>query len=215
MKLSNKIFTFFVILISISSCTNEVSDLSTKNNIESFEYKKAVFESKEFKNILIINNGILKSLESKLKANRTLNSEIINNNYDANIITKKLKVENEMDDYIQSLNKEIVLLLNKFPELKNNEINYEEYYLDLISTFNVNNNNKLQLRINPCQTQFDKDIAYIHGQYDARVFGAAISFVATGGASAGLSMLTLGYAVVSAVWDVANAIDDYNACMGK
>lgn len=185
------------------------------NDIYQKEYKEALFNSAEFQEILELNHLMYTEMVSIIGDNKSLQEEILSSNSKLGMeeVFNSSNQNTLYENYLFSLNEKITILLNKFPEINMSKDESIDYFEDLLLEYVDYSNSTMAT--NPCQTAFDRHISYIHGQYDARVFGAAVAFIGSGGSPWGISVLTLGYAVASAVWDVANAIDDFNACMNQ
>lgn len=207
-----------LLTIFLISCDNDMSNslrIDKQNEkIYTDEFKQNLIKSQEFNKISELNKLFLNEIIVILQKDEKVRTQILSSSKDdlkVNEVLFFLNSSNLYKDYIKNIQSAFTSFDNKYPEFSLSESESVEYFEDLMTNYKFDPIGSAP--VNPCQQAFDRQISYIHGQYDARVFGAAIAFIGSGGTTAGISLLTLGYAVVSAIWDIANAIDDYNACM--
>ncbi len=96
------------------------------------------------------------------------------------------------------------------PELLQSEEDAIKYFKNLFTY-----NNLFAKQQTDCQKEFEKEISKIHGEYDARIIGAAIGLMYSKGSAWPLSLGVALFAVSDATYSSAKAIDNYNECLRK
>ena len=133
------------------------------------------------------------------------------------------------DFYSKELENLSLVLMDTYPKLHNSK--NSQYLVDSthqIATHNENHqmvirNNNINLRgvrsyNDPCQRQFENSFHYIHGQYDATIFGAAVSIASgiyTGGIGAVVGGAAMIFGVGRALGSLTWAMYEYSVCSGK
>lgn len=213
-------------VVFLLSCSKEYSKLNQTQEIGLYE-KKEIVESVQFSNIVEANTLFLYDLRKKMLANPKLIDDIINHNITNSEVIRELNLKSNILSYekqILSLAQEIV---NLHPSIGNLDEKSQKQFVnelfDLKIIISKENSKEYEYAYrgnkNPCQKQFERDFHYIHGQYDARITGAAISLT-LGSVRKGIFGFVVGsstsvFAVGSAIWDIAVSIDKYNDCMRK
>lgn len=217
MKNLNKISIILTLLITIFSCSKD--DIVTNNQTQlSDEEKESIRNSDEFKKIKVLNTVFINEIARYLMKNPKLVKEISSNNYTSSELLEKLNLKNKTifhEREILDLGKKVFSRYSKIGHL--NGIEKQELVDELLMKQEKNTNDSLYRLNNSCQSQFEQDFQYIHGQYDSAVIGAAIGIISGGmtgnpvaiAVGAGVSVI----AVFRAVFNIAQAIDAYNECV--
>lgn len=181
-------------------------------NIHSVEFKKNLFENNNYQKVLKFTRLILIETKGEI-INRNKKEAISNDKFEESI---KQTAEKIILQYKDDLDKSLKNLIKDFPELTTNgfqNISYE-YFLNLNLEFEYPTLlDNYSYKFNDCQENCDKNFEaafhYIHGQYDARIVSVALA-IAMGNPTLAFGVSI--YAVGSAYWDIANAIDDHSTC---
>ena len=217
------LFTFFGIIFS---CTKEDFEPIHQVSMSHIE-KQQILQSPEFTELQRLSSVFLGSITQKLLYNPELVAEIIEFNYSDSEIVEKFVTEYELlkkNQKIFGLTQSMVyaypvlihlyqseqsLLINELMQAQEKNL-FRVNTFDLKSFFRNNDSDS-------CKQQFEKDIQYIHGQYDAAILGATIGIV-SGGATSNPISVSIGagisvWAVARAIYKIAVAIDEYNECI--
>lgn len=218
MKNLNKISIILTLLITIFSCSKD--DIVTNNQTQlSDEEKESIRNSGEFKKIKVLNTVFINEIARYLVKNPKLVKEITSNDYTSSELLEKLNLKNKTifhEREILDLSKKV---FSRYPKIEHlNDIEKQELVDELLIEKEKKTNDSLHSFNNPCQSQFEQDFQYIHGQYDSEVMGAAIGII-TGGVTGNPVSIAVGagvsvIAVFRAIFNIAQAIDAYNECVG-
>ena len=169
--------------------------------------------------IKVLNTVFINEIARYLVKNPKLVKEITSNDYTSPELLEKLNLKNKTifhESEILDLSKKV---FSRYPKIGHlNDIEKQELVDELLIEKEKKTNDSLHSFSNPCQSQFEQDFQYIHGQYDSSIVGAVIGIV-TGGVTGNPVSIAVGagvsvIAVFNAIYDVAQAIDAYNECVG-
>lgn len=133
------------------------------------------------------------------------------------------------DLYIKELENLSVVLMDTYPKLHNGKNSqYLIHSTRKIATRDethqmVIRNKNIHPRAvrsynDPCQRQFENSFHYIHGQYDATIFGASVSIASgiyTGGIGAVVGGVAMVFGVGRALGSLTWAMYEYSVCSGN
>lgn len=232
-------------LVIIFSCSKDTLNSNEQTVFLSENEKQILYKSEHFLNIHDLNYDLLREITSSLLNNPELVEEIISHGLSNDEILYEFDFEKELYEYDQKITHSINNLVLQIPKLEKIEtkslvdgaskFSKRKFYPELKtitvvkqvaasngSSSNDNQSNSDQTQDSKdkkdCQDQFEKDMQYIHGQYDSAVMGAGIAagtgIIQKNPVGVGIGAVVSGWAVGRAVYKTAVAIDDYNDCMG-
>lgn len=164
MKNLNKISIILTLLITIFSCSKD--DIVTNNQTQlSDEEKESIRNSDEFKKIKVLNTVFINEIGRYLVKNPKLVKEITSNDYTSSELLEKLNLKNKTifhEREILDLSKKV---FSRYPKIEHlNDIEKQELVDELLIEKEKKTNDSLHNFNNPCQSQFEQDFQYIHGQ---------------------------------------------------